>query len=302
VLPLLSASTVGPEGLDIRTTSSHHILSRLNLKCVRAELFPQKGDGSTFPVEEAWAQMRCVGADVFIPAGTMAGVRVSYPPEDLGSLLWVRPCSGAEGVRGGFGDDDCSPSQLCVVEGPIAIPEDGDGSLEVYVRAPDDADVLVEPGAAVCVFTSAAGLEAELSSALDAEEIQEVRFEGNPPRAWSPDQLQQFYQELVSREPSADVDLVWHLASLANVFWIAAEGGLSFKHTKSQLLQHSLKLLGTITGRDGLAPDPEKIKALQLFPPPRTKGQLREFFGTINWLRPFWARNLLLQVLACDAI
>ena len=53
------------------------------------------------------------------------------------------------------------------------------------------------------------------------------------------------------------------------------------------MLQHQLKLLGTVTGRDGLAPDPEKIKALQLFPPPRNKGQLREFFGTINWLRPF---------------
>ena len=62
---------------------------------------------------------------------------------------------------------------------------------------------------------------------------------------------------------------------------------MSYKHSKSQLLQHDLHLLGTVVGRDGLAPDPSKIQGICDLPPPVSKSQLRELFGTLNWLRPF---------------
>ena len=172
--------------------------------------------------------------------------------------------------------------------GPIEVPSgaDEEDTLTVFVRAPEDADVLVEPGAAVCVLSQCSDVEEEISHEIAVEDVAEVQFEGDPPPPWTQQQLRQFHQQLLEREPSADPEAVWHMANLAGVFDLAARGGLSFKHSKSQLLQHQLKLLGTVTGRDGLAPDPEKIKALQLFPPPRNKGQLREFFGTINLLRP----------------
>ena len=81
--------------------------------------------------------------------------------------------------------------------------------------------------------------------------------------------------------------MAWHLAHLVAIYAAGAAGGLSFKHSKSQLLRQQLKLLGTYTGRAGLAPDPEKVAALERFPEPKSKTQLREFFGTVNWLRPF---------------
>ena len=48
-----------------------------------------------------------------------------------------------------------------------------------------------------------------------------------------------------------------------------------------------MKLLGMVVDRTGVGPDPARIKALMEWPAPRTKGQLREFFGSINWVRPF---------------
>ena len=81
--------------------------------------------------------------------------------------------------------------------------------------------------------------------------------------------------------------MAWHLAHMAALCAAGEEGCLSFKHSKSQLLQHQLILLGTVVGRHGLEPDPEKVRALERFPPPASKTQLREFFGAVNWLRPF---------------
>ena len=72
--------------------------------------------------------------------------------------------------------------------------------------------------------------------------------------------------------------MAWHLAHMAALCAAGEEGGLSFKHSKSQLLQHQLILLGTVVGRHGLEPDPEKVRALERFPPPASKTQLREFF------------------------
>ena len=45
--------------------------------------------------------------------------------------------------------------------------------------------------------------------------------------------------------------------------------------------------VGMVVQKEGVGPDPSRIRALQEWPPPRTKGQLREFFGSINWVRPF---------------
>ncbi|CAK0841686.1 unnamed protein product [Prorocentrum cordatum] len=86
---------------------------------------------------------------------------------------------------------------------------------------------------------------------------------------------------------AADPTVIEHLVRLSAVLETAANGGLSFKLSKCQLLQPELRLLGTITGREGQKPDPAKVQGIMDFPPPTTKGQLGEFFGSVNWLRPF---------------
>jgi len=187
-LPLLSASTTGPEGLDIRTTVAHHVLSKLNLKCPRAELTSSSRSSPIVQVEENYSVMRCVGSEVLVPAGGMAEVKISYPPEGLGNPLWVRSAVDVPALRDGLVDvrwDPQSPAQLTVVEGPIEIPASGDGTLGVFVRAPEDTDVLVEPGMAVCLVSQAVGVEEEMSFELAEDESMEVRFDGNPPRAWT---------------------------------------------------------------------------------------------------------------------
>ena len=82
-----------------------------------------------------------------------------------------------------------------------------------------------------------------------------------------------------------------HLNTTEVPFWavyhVAGANGVSFKHFKSQLCSAQLKLLGMVVEQGGVGPDPARIRALQEWPPPRTKGQLREFFGSINWVRPF---------------
>ena len=112
-------------------------------------------------------------------------------------------------------------------------------------------------------------------------------FDGALPATWSGERIRGFFEELRARAPAAEVEVAWHLAHMAALCAAGEEGGLSFKHSKSQLLQHQLILLGTVVGRHGLEPDPEKVRALERFPPPASKTQLREFFGAVNWLRPF---------------
>ena len=70
------------------------------------------------------------------------------------------------------------------------------------------------------------------------------------------------------------------LADTAMVF------GCSFKAAKVWLLQEILKLLGTLVGSDGLMPDPEKVKAVEEFAEITSPKVLKEFLGTIGFIRP----------------
>ena len=106
-LALLSASTVGPEGLDIRTTRTHHVVGRLGLKCPRAELGCQRGQlaGAGVSLQQCAEEnltLRCVGEEVYIPEGQWAEVQVTRPPHCGGRVLWLGPPSDDDGE----GSDD----------------------------------------------------------------------------------------------------------------------------------------------------------------------------------------------------
>ena len=175
--PLLGASTIGPEGLDVRTTLAHHVVARLNLRCARAELDTGRagqapGGAGQWVAEENLLVTRCVGDEVFVPEGELAAVTVSRPPAWMEGPLWVGPVpgrvlAGEEGLgQLGLGVDE----GLTVLEGPVGLPgppleDDAVGEpMVVFVRAPEERPVPISPGAAVCVVGPADDLEAELAA------------------------------------------------------------------------------------------------------------------------------------------
>ena len=132
--------------------------------------------------------------------------------------------------------------------------------------------------------------EESIAGLLDADaplEMNEVIFSGPPGAGPTEEEVGAFASDLARKYPGASKDVIVHLGRLWAVFKVGGENGLSYKHSKSQLCEPSLRLLGMIVDSHGVGPDPERIKALTEWPAPRTKGQLREFFGSINWVRPF---------------
>ena len=49
----------------------------------------------------------------------------------------------------------------------------------------------------------------------------------------------------------------------------------------------SIPFLGEVVSREGVQPDPQKIKALTDMPAPKNKKELQAFLGIINYLGKF---------------
>ncbi|XP_059277933.1 uncharacterized mitochondrial protein AtMg00860-like [Lycium ferocissimum] len=54
------------------------------------------------------------------------------------------------------------------------------------------------------------------------------------------------------------------------------------------------KLLGFVVSHHGIELDPTKIKAIQEFPPPRTKKEVMSFLGRLNYIRHFIAQSTVI--------
>lgn len=79
-----------------------------------------------------------------------------------------------------------------------------------------------------------------------------------------------------------------HLQTLQQVFARLAQHGLSIKLAKCRFGCESVKFLGYIVGSGGrLMPDPEKVRAIQQFPVPRTRRQVKVFLGMIAFFCHF---------------
>ena len=78
-----------------------------------------------------------------------------------------------------------------------------------------------------------------------------------------------------------------HLTRLEGVFERLAKAGLKLKPSKCEFFRNSLKYLGHIISRDGIATDPKKVAAISNWPKPKTVTEVRSFTGFTNYYRHF---------------
>lgn len=78
-----------------------------------------------------------------------------------------------------------------------------------------------------------------------------------------------------------------HLHDLAVAFDRLREAGLTLKPKKCQMFAGSVHFLGHVVSRDGIAPDPDKVKAIRDMPKPRSKDEVLSFLGMAGYYRRY---------------
>ena len=78
-----------------------------------------------------------------------------------------------------------------------------------------------------------------------------------------------------------------HKKHISKVLQRLREAGLTVKAKKCQLGMTECVYLGHVVGNGTVKPEPGKIKAVQKFPIPQTKKQIREFLGLAGYYRCF---------------
>ena len=78
-----------------------------------------------------------------------------------------------------------------------------------------------------------------------------------------------------------------HIAKLRSVFGRLENAGLTIKPSKCKFFQEKLIFLGHEISSRGIAPNNLKVKAVEDFPIPRTKKELRAFLGLAGFFRKF---------------
>ena len=78
-----------------------------------------------------------------------------------------------------------------------------------------------------------------------------------------------------------------HLIRLRSVFEHLAKAGLKLKPSKCEFFKSSLKYLGHIVSKDGIATDPRKIEAIKNWPRPNTVTEVCSFMGFTKYYRRF---------------
>ena len=88
-------------------------------------------------------------------------------------------------------------------------------------------------------------------------------------------------------------DLIWgkddeeHDARLKEVLTRAREVNLKFNAKKCKIKQEEVPYVGHVLSKDGLKPDPEKIRAVKEMKPPENANELKTFLGFIQYLGKF---------------
>ena len=83
-----------------------------------------------------------------------------------------------------------------------------------------------------------------------------------------------------------------HDARLEKVLQRLHDAGLTLNLQKCQFSQSEVKFLGQVVIKDGIYPDPDKVRAIQEVQPPKTVSDIRRFLGKCNHLSKF-APNLV---------
>jgi hypothetical protein len=80
-----------------------------------------------------------------------------------------------------------------------------------------------------------------------------------------------------------------HVQHVRKVLAKLRTADLPVKLSKCEFHRDSISFLGYIVSSQGLSPDPEKVKALQDWPEPRTVKDVQSFLGLLNYYRKFIA-------------
>ncbi|KAK2720481.1 hypothetical protein QYM36_004385, partial [Artemia franciscana] len=78
-----------------------------------------------------------------------------------------------------------------------------------------------------------------------------------------------------------------HDQRLSAVLRRAREKGIRFNSEKCEFSKDKVKYFGHIISRDGIKPDPEKIRAIQDMPSPQSKEELQTLLGMLNFLSKY---------------
>ena len=78
-----------------------------------------------------------------------------------------------------------------------------------------------------------------------------------------------------------------HLKDLEEVFSRLRQANLKLNPKKCLFARSKLTFLGHEISKDGMRPPPDRITAVQEYPPPKSLKELRRFMGLMNWFRKF---------------
>jgi len=103
------------------------------------------------------------------------------------------------------------------------------------------------------------------------------------------------FHDMMHKEIEVDVDDMIakgrnpeeHITGLRKLFKRLRKYRLRLNPAKCTFGVTSGKLLGFIVSQRGIEVDPDKIKAIQNLPPPRTQKEVRGFFGRLNYISRF---------------
>ena len=85
-----------------------------------------------------------------------------------------------------------------------------------------------------------------------------------------------------------------HLVRLREVFGRIRTANLKIKPSKCSFFQRTVSFLGHVISENGIAMQPEKIEAIQTWPPCRDLTELRAFLGTCGYYRDSLRTSLAL--------
>ena len=89
-----------------------------------------------------------------------------------------------------------------------------------------------------------------------------------------------------------------HVINLRKLFEHLRKFQLKLNPTKCIFGATSEKLLGFVVSKKGIEIDPDKVRAIQDLPPPRTQKEVRSFMGRLNYI----ARFIFQMTAKCDSI
>ena len=89
-----------------------------------------------------------------------------------------------------------------------------------------------------------------------------------------------------------------HVVNLKKLFERLKKLQLKLNPAKCTFGATSGKLLGFVVSKKGIEIDPDKVRAIQELPPPRTQKKIRSFMGKLNYI----ARFISQMTAKCDPI